>query len=289
MRPCRHRRRRRNAGGRRDLFLLHARYHHVLGQRRVGITEGTGEKSFRRAQLLFDRVRLIGQQRGGALLGGLHGFDAPNHIGARGRLLKLQEPRRHRQTQRQRRQHAESNYARPVHPAPGPGAVGCPGAAFLVGILGVDGISCRRFGVNQHGGYLVPGLCAVVVRCGLLRLFPLRGGHGTNSTLATFASSATLCTETLIRQARGFCSGALGIDVFTDTATNTWASLAVADSTPASVTVPTDVDCARLTTSMNGCERLEKSSKKVPVAELRMRSTSASACRQSMVVRLIAP
>ena len=63
-----------------------------------------------------------------------------------------------------------------------------------------------------------------------------------------------------IRHACGSGCGAPAYEVVTLTATNTWAVSAVCDSSPASLTVPTEIDLACLTSSMKGCDRLAKSS-----------------------------
>ena len=78
------------------------------------------------------------------------------------------------------------------------------------------------------------------------------------------------------------------VSVVTAIDTSTFPSSAppspLSDSSPASVTVPTEVDRVRFTTSISAAERPENSALKVPVAESRTRRTSDSACRWSIVV-----
>src|ERR1700730_15731793 len=98
--------------------------------------------------------------------------------------------------------------------------------------------------------------------------------HGTNTTFDTLASSPTDRTSIRMRHSRGASSPPAVRDL-TATATSTWAESPRWDSSPASVTVPSDFDCAALTTSMNGLDRCSKSSRKAPVAKSVIRCTSA--------------
>src|SRR5262249_4401905 len=104
--------------------------------------------------------------------------------------------------------------------------------------------------VGRHGAL-------VRVRHGLV-VFVLT--HGTNSTLLTLASSPTFSTTIRILHPLVACSGAPAFEGLTVTATSTCASFLDSGSRPASAMVPTDFDCACLTTSTNGCARFWKSS-----------------------------
>src|ERR1700739_4544696 len=85
----------------------------------------------------------------------------------------------------------------------------------------------------------------------------MRLGHGTKATLETLTSSPDFSIEIRIRHSRGCWSSAPRLEVLWDPATRTCALWRESDSRPASVIVPTDFDCAFLSTSMKGCLRLE--------------------------------
>ena len=70
------RRGRRDGGHGRYLLLLRPRDHHVMGQRRVGVQERTGQSALRGLEVLLHGVRPVRQQRDCAVGGGPHGFRA---------------------------------------------------------------------------------------------------------------------------------------------------------------------------------------------------------------------
>ena len=74
-------------------FLLCSRDHHVVGQRRVGVQERTGQSAPRGFEVFLHSVGPVGQQRDGAVGGGPHGFRA-DHLSVPDRgVLPLQKAR----------------------------------------------------------------------------------------------------------------------------------------------------------------------------------------------------